>query len=53
MIECLIDSKVLVAITELLRSEVFRCDTLETLQDAFYQTIYGWLNRAHRFFEHV
>ena len=47
------DAKLLVAITALLRSEVFRCDTLQSMNDAFYLVIYGWLNRAHRFFESV
>jgi len=40
----------LTALTELLRSEVFVCESLQQLGDAFYLVIYGWLVKAYRFF---
>ena len=52
MVKCLKEEpQLLVAITELLRSEVFRCDDLQPMNDAFYLVIYGWLNKACHFFE--
>ena len=45
------DARILVATTDLLRSEAFRSNKLYSMNDAFYLVIYGWLNRAHRFFE--
>ena len=47
------DDKMLVAIHELLRSEVFSSPELTSMCNAFYHVIYGWLNKAFRFFEHI
>ena len=47
------DDKMLVAIHELLRSEVFSSPELSSMCNAFYHVIYGWLNKAFRFFEHI
>ena len=45
------DPKLLVVITEIIRSEVFRCDELQQMNHAFYLVIYGWLKLAFRFFQ--
>lgn len=43
----------LVAMNELLRSEVFVSDSLQSMNDAFYLVIYSWLIRAHKLFDEM
>lgn len=45
------DPKYLVALTELLCSQVFHSESLQQLSDAFYLVVYGWLVKAYRFFK--
>jgi len=44
------DPTCLVAMTELLRSQVFHSVKTQQMTDAFYLVIYGWLVKAYRFF---
>lgn len=52
MVDALLNnSQFLVAINELVNSEVYRNDELYQMSPAFYHVLYGWLKLAFRFFD--